>query len=167
MRKHIALLIAGLILQPTLAHATACGLDRAIFRPKYAPERFVIRGLRSGNNPVFDLAISRTNETFRFRVDVDRTTGAGTLTSVPGPAGPDPGIKASFQLLVGRGLKTAPTDAIGYVSFHELERAFVDFRMRRGGTQSLTHRRRRACGRSQSVDRMSGNKPVVVFRLPS
>jgi len=132
MRARTTILVVGLVLQPALAEAVTCELDQAIFRPKYAPERFMIRSGRDGNDPVFNLAISKTNETFRFQIDVGRTTGAGTLTSVSGPAGQDPGIKASFQLLDGRGLKAAPTEAIGHVSFLDLGRAFLDLRMRGG-----------------------------------
>jgi hypothetical protein len=132
MRARTTVLVVGLVLQPALAEAVTCELSQATFRPKYAPERFEIRSGHKGEDPVFDLAISKTNETFGFRIDLDRATDAGALTSVPGPAGQDPGIKASFQLLDGGGLKTAPTEAIGHVSFLDLARAFVDFRMRRG-----------------------------------
>jgi hypothetical protein len=132
MRKRLAPLIAGLmILAPSMATAAACKLENATFRPKYAAQRFEIRSSRVNGVPVFDVTVQKTRETFRFRVDADGGTGAGTITSVPDAAGQDPGIRSSFQLLDGKGLKTSPTGEIGHVSFLELGRSFVDFRMRR------------------------------------
>ena len=131
MRSHVTVLIAGLILSPSMAAAAVCQLDKATFRPKYAAQHFEIRSSRVAVVPVFDLTVMKTSETFRFRVDVDGDTGAGTITSIPDAAGQDLGIRTSFQLLNGRGLKTTPAGEIGHMSFLEMGRAFVDFRMRR------------------------------------
>lgn len=130
MRNHVTVLIAGLILTPSMAMAAVCKLENATFRPKYAAEHFEIRSSRVDGVPVFDVTVRKTNETFRFRVDADRGTGAGTITSVPDAAGQDPGIRTNFQLLDGKGLKTTPAGEVGHVSFLDLGRAFVDFRMR-------------------------------------
>jgi hypothetical protein len=81
MRKCPALLIAALVLQPGMA--AACKLENATFRPKFSAEHFEIRSSRVGGNPIFDLTVRRTGETFRFRVDADASTGGGTITSVP------------------------------------------------------------------------------------
>lgn len=129
MSKRLAFLIAALVLEPGMA--AACKLEHATFRPKYAGEHFEIRSSRDGDAPVFDLTVRKTNERFRFRLDVHESTGEGTISSVPDGAGQDPGIRTSFQLLDGKGLKTTPTGEIGHVSFLDLGRAFVDFRMRR------------------------------------
>jgi hypothetical protein len=129
MLKRIGL-IGGMILQPFAAEAAACKLEHATFRPKYAAEHFEIRSRRIGDNPVFDLTVRKTNETFRFRVSVDGSTGEGTITSVPDRAGQDPGIRTGFRLLDGKGQKTVPTGEIGHMSFYDLGRTFVDFRLR-------------------------------------
>jgi hypothetical protein len=129
MLQYRAALIVAFVLQSGMA--AACKLENATFRPKYAPEHFEIRSSRVDGIPVFDLIVRKTGETFRFRVDANGSTGEGTITSVPDGAGQDPGIETSFRLLDGRGLKTTPTGEIGRVSFLDLGRAFVDFRMRR------------------------------------
>ncbi|MFC4170566.1 hypothetical protein ACFOYU_00610 [Microvirga sp. GCM10011540] len=132
MRTRLASLIAGLmLLAPSMATAATCKLENATFRPKYAAQRFEIRSSRVDGVTVFDVTVHKTRETFRFRVDANEGTGAGTITSVPDAAGQDPAIRSSFQLLDGKGLKTTPTAEIGHVSFLELGQAFVDFRMRR------------------------------------
>ena len=128
MIMHLTLLFAMLVLQPSVA--AACRLEHATFRPKYATEHFEIRSSRDGNDPVFDLIVRKTNESFRFLVGVDVSTGEGTIGSVSDSTGRDPRIRTSFQLLDGKGLKTTPTDEIGHVSFLDLGQAFVDFRMR-------------------------------------
>jgi hypothetical protein len=114
--------------------AAACKLENATFRPRYSAEHFEIRSSRVGGNPIFDLTVRRTGETFRFRVDADASTGGGTITSVPDSAGRDPGIRTNIQLSDAKGLKTAPAGEIGQVSFYDLGRAFVDFRMRTSRT---------------------------------
>lgn len=132
MRNYFPVLIAGLmLLAPSSAMAAACKLENATFRPKYVPQRFEIRSRRVDGVPVFDVMVQKTRETFRFRVDAAGGSGGGTITSVPDAAGQDPGIRSSFQLLDGKGLKTTPAGEIGHVSFYDLGRAFVDFRMRR------------------------------------
>jgi hypothetical protein len=128
MRTRPALLIAALILQPGIA--AACKLENATFRPKYSAGHFEIRSSRSGGNPVFDLTVLRTGETFRFRVDADASAADGTITSIPNDAGQNPGIRTSFQLLDEKGLKAPSSGEIGHVSFYDLGRAFIDFRMR-------------------------------------
>ena len=130
MHKPIALLITGFILQPVLAEAAACRLDRATFRPRLAPQAFVLQSGRNGDDLLFDLVIQKTNETFRFHVDVDERTGEGTITSVPDGAGRDPRIKTGFRLLDVNGVKTPPQREIGQISFLDLGRGFVDFRLR-------------------------------------
>jgi hypothetical protein len=130
MRNSIALLFAGLTLQPALAETAACKLEQAIFRPRLASEAYVLRSNRNGDELLFDLGIQRTYETFRFHVDVDERTGEGTITSVPDNAGRDPGVKTSFRLLDVNGLKTTPQGEIGQISFLNLGRGFVDFRLR-------------------------------------
>ena len=130
MLNHVTVLIAGLILIPSMAVAAVCKLENATFRPKYAAEHFEIRSSRVDGVPVFDVTVRKTSETFRFRVDADRGTGAGTITSVPDAAGQDAGIRTNFQLLDGKGLRTTPAGEIGHISFHDLGRVFVDFRMR-------------------------------------
>jgi hypothetical protein len=128
MLKRPALLIAALVLQPGMA--IACKLENATFRPKYSAEHFENRSSRVGGNPIFDLTVRRTGETFRFRVEADKSTGGGTITSVPDSVGQDPGIRTNIQLLDAKALKTIPAGEIGHVSFYDLGRAFVDFRMR-------------------------------------
>ncbi|KFG66537.1 hypothetical protein [Microvirga sp. BSC39] len=131
MRNHVTVLIAGLlILTPSMAMAAVCKLENATFRPKYAAEHFEIRSSRVDGVPGFGVTVRKTNETFRFRVDADRGTGAGTITSVPDAAGQDPRIRTNYQLLDGKGLKTTPAGEVGHVSFLDLGRAFVDSRMR-------------------------------------
>ena len=130
MRMRLAVLIASLALSPVVAEAAACKLEHAMFRPKYAPEHFEIRSSRIGNDSVFDLIVRKTNENFRFRVDVDGSTGEGTITSVPDGAGHDPGIRTGFRLLDAKGLRTVPMGEIGHMSFYDLGRTFVDFRLR-------------------------------------
>jgi hypothetical protein len=137
MRNHVTVLIAGLILSPSMAAAAVCQLENATFRPKYAAQHFEIRSSRVDGVPVFDLTARKTSETFRFRVDADGGTGAGTITSIPDAAGHDLGIRTSFQLLDGKGLKTTPAGEVGHMSFLELGRAFVDFRMRRSRNVEL------------------------------
>ena len=132
MRTRLASLIAVLMtLAPSMAMAAACKLENATFRPKYAAQSFEIRSSRVGGVLVFDVMVHKTREIFRFRVDADGGTGAGTITSIPDAAGQDPGIRSSLQLLDGKGLKITSTGDVGHVSFLELGRAFVDFRMRR------------------------------------
>jgi hypothetical protein len=134
MSKRLAVLIAGLILVPVGAEAAACKLENATFRPRYSAERFEIRSSRVGGNPIFDLTVRRTGETFRFRVNASASTGGGTITSVPDGAGQDPGIRTDIQLSDAKGLKITPAGEIGHVSFYDLGRAFVDFRMRTSRT---------------------------------
>jgi hypothetical protein len=118
MRKRLAPLIAGLmILAPSMATAAACKLENATFRPKYAAQRFEIRSSRVNGVPVFDVTVQKTRETFRFRVDADGGTGAGTITSVPDAAGQDPGIRSSFQLLDGKASKPAQPGRSGMCPF--------------------------------------------------
>jgi hypothetical protein len=129
MRKSITFLIAGLTLQAAQAEAAACKLDHATFRPKLAQDAYVLRSSRNGDDLQFDLSIQRTSETFRFHVEMDERTGEGTITSVPDGAGRDPRIKTGFRLLDANGLKTTPQGEIGQISFLDLGRGFVDFRL--------------------------------------
>lgn len=124
MRNHVTVLIAGLVLMPSMAVAAVCKLENATFRPKYAAEHFEICSSRVDGVAVFDVTVRKTSETFRFRVDADRGTGAGTITSVPDAPGQDPGIRSNFQLLDGKGLKTTPAGEIGHMHFYDLRRAF-------------------------------------------
>ena len=130
MRKTIALLVAGLTLSPVMAEAAACKLDQATFRPRLAQDAYVLRSSRNGDDHQFDLGIQRTGETFRFHVEIDEHTGEGTITSVPDGAGRDPRIKTGLRLLDANGLKTTPQGEIGQISFLDLGRGFVDFRLR-------------------------------------
>jgi hypothetical protein len=130
MRKRIALLIAGLTLSPVMAEAAACKLDQATFRPRLAQEAYVLRSSLNGNDLQFELSIHRANETFRFYGESDERTGEGTITSGPDEAGRDPRIKTGFRLLDVNGWKTTPQGEIGQISFLDLGRGFVDFRLR-------------------------------------
>lgn len=130
MHKPIALLIAGLTLSPSIAEAAACKLDEATFRPRLAQEAYVLRSSRNGHDLQFELGIRRTGETFRFHVEMNERTGEGTITSAPDGAGRDPRIKTGFRLLDANGLKTTPQGEIGQISFLDLGRGFVDFRLR-------------------------------------
>jgi hypothetical protein len=130
MRKRIALLMAGLTLSPVMAEAAACRLDQATFRPKFAQEAYVLRSSRNGDVFKFDLSIQRTSETFRFHVEIDERTGEGTIISVSDGAGRDPRIKTGFRLLNANGRKTTPQGEIGQISFLDLGRGFIDFRLR-------------------------------------
>jgi hypothetical protein len=113
-----------------MAEAAACKLDQATFRPRLAQDAYVLRSSRIGDDLQFDLSIRRTSETFRFHVEVDERTGEGTITSVPDGAGRDPRIKTGFRLFDVNGGKTTPQGEIGQISFLDLGRGFVDFRLR-------------------------------------
>jgi hypothetical protein len=130
MRKPIALLIAGLTLSPVTAEAAACRLDQATFRPRLAQDAYVLRSSINGGDLQFELSIRSTSETFRFHVEIDGSMGEGMITSVPGGAGRDPGIKTGFRLFDVNSLKTTPQGEIGQISFLDLGRGFVDFRLR-------------------------------------
>jgi hypothetical protein len=130
MRNRIALLIAGVSLYPVMAEAAACKVDQATFRPRLAQDAYVLRSSRIGDDLQFDLSIRRTSETFRFRVEIDERTGEGTITSVPDGAGRDPRIKTGFRVFDINGGKTTPQGEIGQISFLDLGRGFVDFRLR-------------------------------------
>jgi hypothetical protein len=130
MRKPITLLMTGLILAPVLAEAAACKLDQATFRPRLAQDAYVLRSSLNGDDLQFDLSIQRTGETFRFHVEMDERTGEGTITSAPDGTGRDPRIKTGFRLFDVNGLKTTPRGEIGQISFLDLGRGFVDFRLR-------------------------------------
>ena len=130
MRKPIAFLIAGLTLSPGMAEAAACRLDQATFRPRLAQDAYVLKSSRNGDDLQFELSIRKTSETFRFHVEMDERTGEGTITSAPDGAGRDPGIKTGFRLFDVNGGKTTPQGEIGQISFLDLGRGFVDFRMR-------------------------------------
>jgi len=130
MRKPIALLIAGLTLSPVMVEAAACKLDQATFRPRLAQDAYVLRSSRNSDDLQFDLSIQRTGETFRFHVGMDERTGEGTITSVPDGAGRDPRLKTGFRLLDANSRKMTPQGDIGLISFLDLGRGFVDFRLR-------------------------------------
>ncbi len=130
MRNRIALLIAGLTLFPVMAEAAACKLDQATLRSRLAQDAYVLRSSLNGKDLQFDLSIRRTGETFRFHVEIDGSTGEGTITSVPNGAGRDPRIRTGFRLFDVNGLKTTPQAEIGQISFLDLGRGFVDFRLR-------------------------------------
>jgi hypothetical protein len=130
MRKRIALLITGMTLNPVLAEAAACRLDQATFRPRLASEAYVLTTGRDGNDLLFELGIQKTRETFRFHIDMDERMGEGTITSVPDRAGRDPKIRTTFRLLDVNGLATTAHGEIGQISFLDLGRGFVDFRLR-------------------------------------
>lgn len=130
MRNRIALLFAGVSLYPVMAEAAACKLDQATFRPRLAQDAYVLRSSRIGDDLQFDLSIQRTGETFCFHVEMDKRTGEGTITSVPDGAGRDPRIRTGFRLFDVNGLKTTPQGEIGQISFLDLGRGFVDFRLR-------------------------------------
>jgi len=121
--------MAGLTLQAGTAEAAACKLDQATFRPRFSPEHFVLRSARDGNHLRFEITVRRTGETFPFRVHLDDPTGDGTISSVPNGAGKDAGIRSTFKLYDLKGL-TSPAGEISHVSFYDLGRAFVDFRLR-------------------------------------
>jgi hypothetical protein len=130
MRNRIALPIAGVPLCPVMAEAAACKLEQATYRPRLVQDAYVLRSSLNGDDLRFDLSIQRTNEMFRVHVELDECTGEGTITSAPDGAGRDPRIKTGFRLLDANGLKTTPRGEIGRISFVDLGRGFVDFRLR-------------------------------------
>jgi hypothetical protein len=133
MRKRLAVLSAALTLSPAIAEAAACRLEQATFRPRFSAEHFVLRSTRDGDHLRFEIAIRRTGETFPFRVQVDGRTGEGTIEAITDGGGRNTGIKSSFKLYDPKGLNTSPSGEIGHVSFYDLGRAFVDFRLRERG----------------------------------
>lgn len=130
MRKPIALLTAGLSLSPVMAEAAACRLDQATFQPRLAQDAYALKSSLNGDDLQFELSTRKTSETFRFHVEIDERTGEGTITSVPDGAGRDPRIKTGFRLLDANSRKTTPQGEIGQISFLDLGRGFVDFRLR-------------------------------------
>ncbi|WP_230532043.1 hypothetical protein [Microvirga roseola] len=130
MHTRIALFIAGLTLLPVTAEAAACRLDQATFRPKFSSHAYVLRGGQDGDIQIFDLTIQKTNETFRFKVTADERTGEGVLTSVLDGAGRTPEITTGFRLLDETGVRTASPGKVGHLSFLDLGRAFIKFRLR-------------------------------------
>jgi hypothetical protein len=88
-----------------------------------------MRSARDGDDLRFEITVRRTGETFPFRVHIDGPTGEGTISSVPNGAGKDAGIRSTFKLYDLKGL-TSPAGEISHVSFYDLGRAFVDFRLR-------------------------------------
>jgi hypothetical protein len=122
-------LAGGMILHPLTAQAAACKLEQATFRPRFSAEHFVMRSARDGDDLRFEITVRRTGETFPFRVHIDGPTGEGTISSVPNGAGKDAGIRSTFKLYDLKGL-TSPAGEISHVSFYDLGRAFVDFRLR-------------------------------------
>ena len=126
-------LVGGMILHPFAAQAAACKLEQADFRPRFSTEHFVMRSTHDGDHLRFEIAIRRTGETFPFRVQVDGRTGEGTIEAITDGGGRNTGIKSSFKLYDPKGLNTSPSGEIGHVSFYDLGRAFVDFRLRERG----------------------------------
>jgi len=61
---------------------------------------------------------------------MDERTGEGTITSVPDGAGRDPRLKIGFRLLDANSRKMTSQGDIGLISFLDLGRGFVDFRLR-------------------------------------
>jgi hypothetical protein len=122
-------LVGGMILHSLAAQASACKLEQAVLRPRFSAEHFVMRSARDGDHLRFEITVRRTGETFPFRVHVDGPTGEGTTSSVPNGAGKDPGIRSTFKLYDIKG-RTSPAGEISHVSFYDLGRAFVDFRLR-------------------------------------
>jgi hypothetical protein len=133
MRKHFTVLSAALTLSPVIAEASACTLENATFRPRFSAEHFVLRSTRDGDRLRFEIAIRRTGETFPFRVQVDGRTGEGTIEAITDGDGRNTGIRSSFRLYDPKGLNTSPSGEIRHVSFYDLGRAFVDFRLRERG----------------------------------
>jgi hypothetical protein len=133
MRKHFVVLSAALTLSPVIAEAAACRLEQATFRPRFSAEHFVMRSTRDGDHLRFEITIRRTGETFPFRVQVDGRTGEGTIEAIADGHGRNTGIRSTFKLYDLKGLHTSPAGEIGHVSFYDLGRAFVDFRLRERG----------------------------------
>jgi hypothetical protein len=117
---------------PSSAEAAGCDLGQATFRPKYAAEDFVLRSYRNKDELLFDIAVRRSGETFRFRVDVDERTAEGLIASMPDGGGRDPGVKTTFALVDADGLKATTPREVGYIAFLDIGRAFLDFRSREG-----------------------------------
>jgi hypothetical protein len=132
MLKRITHLIFALAPFSASAEAAICKIDQATFRPKYAMEHFALRGHRDDNDLLFGLAIQKTGETFSFKVNVDERTGEGRIASVPDSSGRDLGISATFRLLDANGLKVSSLGEVGQISFADIGRAFLDFRLREG-----------------------------------
>jgi hypothetical protein len=130
MQQRLAALIAAFTLLPVLAEAAACKLEQATFRPRFSAEHFVMQSVREGGHLRFEITIRRTGETFPFRVQVNDRTGEGTIEAIADSNGWSSGIRSSFKLYDPKGLKTTPAGEIAHVSFYDLGRAFVDFRMR-------------------------------------
>ena len=125
-----AVLVGGMILHPLAAQAAACKLEQAVFRPRFSTEHFVMRSTHDGDHLRFEITIRRTGETFPFRVQVDGRTGEGTIEAITDGDGRNTGIRSSFKLDDPKGLNTSPSGEISHVSFYDLGRAFVDFRLR-------------------------------------
>ena len=125
-----AVLVGGMILNPLAAQAAACKLEQAVFRPRFSTEHFVMRSTHDGDHLRFEITIRRTGETFPFHVQVDRRTGEGTIEAITDGDGRNTGIRSSFKLYDPKGLNTSPSGEISHVSFYDLGRAFVDFRLR-------------------------------------
>jgi len=120
---------------PTAEAATSCSLDLATLRPKDATNDFVLRPVKHGRDPLFELAIRATGQTFRFRVDRDLAKHEGRLISVSGPDGADPGLAASF-VLPANTLRTQDAP-IGSLSFIDLAKSFIAYRTRTGQPRNI------------------------------
>jgi hypothetical protein len=126
----MAALLFGLALHPALADI-ACRFDQATFRPKYALDHFTLRSHKTGGDLQFDIAVRRSGETFRFKVEADEQKGEGVVTSLL-DGGRDPGIKATFSLADASGLKAPSLGEVGSISFLDLGRAILGFCLREG-----------------------------------
>jgi hypothetical protein len=129
MLKRVGLIV-GIILHPLAAQAAACKLEQATFRPRFSAEHFVLRSARDGDHLRFEITVRRTGETFPFRVHVDHRSGEGVIEAVADGHGRNTGIRSTFKLYDPKGLNTSPAGEISHVSFYDLGRAFVDFRLR-------------------------------------
>ena len=125
-----AVLVGGMILHPLAAQAAACKLEQAVFRPRFSTEHFVMRSTHDGDHLRFEITSRRTGETFPFRVQVDRRTGEGAIEAIADGQGRNTGIRSSFKLYDPKGLNTSASAEISHVSFYDLGRAFVNFRLR-------------------------------------
>jgi hypothetical protein len=145
-QRTIASLIVGLTLQPSLAVAAGCDLGQATFRPKYATEDFVLRSHRAGDDLLFDITVRQSGEAFRFKVDVDETTGEGLIASMPDDGERDPRVKTTFALADTNGLKVTTQREVHYIAFLDLGRASSSSAPAKGSSRIRIRPRHRGFG---------------------
>lgn len=126
MTAKLLLIALALLVLADVARSSAaeCELKQASFRPRYGPDRFLLRGFEEEGQLRFELSFLQTGARYLFRIEREAQGKGMRLHSLPLPGLPDGAIKAEFRMS-NSAHAVVQDGPVRSLSFIDLARSFL------------------------------------------